>query len=382
MFVGALWLLQSELKQYQLKDFWAGVVAIPPRRLWLAGALTVLSYLILIGYNLLGVKFVGHSMHLAKVALGSFLGYAVGNVFGTFFGGSTIRYRLYSSWGLSALDIVKLALTLGVAFWVSLITLASFVLIWKPLDVPHLLFLPSNTRPLGIVLASLAAGALALVAMGRTRLKVWKWDFTRPPLRLALTQYVVAAVELLVASSVLYVLIPESVTTDYWQFLGIYLLALAAAFITQIPAGLGVLELVIIGLLRPSEPHTVMGAMLAYRAIYFFAPLTIALAILGGHEISQHGKSTQTAFGQLGKWTSAVAPRVMAFAVFLAGTTLLLSGATPSVEGRMSLVRRILPLPLIEVSHFVGSLIGLFLLILARGLQRRIETAYTSRSRY
>ncbi len=377
MLVGALWLLHNELKQYDLKDFLNGFAEIPAPHLWLAVALTVLDYLILVGYDILGVKYVGRPMHLAKVALGSCLGYAVGNIFGTLFGGSSIRHRLYSSWGLSAVDIVKLLLILGVTSWIGLFALAGFVFIWEPLEIPSQLFLPvSNTRPLGIVLASLAIGYLALGAMRRTPVKIWKWDFTPPPLGLLLMQYLVATLDLLVASSVLYVLLPETVATGYWQFLVIYLVALAAAFITQVPGGLGVLELVIIALLNPSEPPSVMGALFAYRAIYYLGPLAVALVLLGGHEISLPGKSAQTAFGQLGKWTPVIAPRVMAFTVFLAGATLLFSGATPAAEGRMALVRRMLPLPLIEVSHFVGSLIGVMLLILARGLQRRIETAY------
>ena len=77
MLVGALWLLHNELKQYDLKDFLDGFAEIPAPHLWLAVALTVLNYLILVGYDILGVKYVGHPMHLAKVALGSFLGYAV-----------------------------------------------------------------------------------------------------------------------------------------------------------------------------------------------------------------------------------------------------------------------------------------------------------------
>ena len=78
----------------------------------------------------------------------------------------------------------------------------------------------------------------------------------------------------------------------------------------------------------------------------------------------------------LGKWGSAVAPQVFAFAVFVAGAILLFSGALPTVRGRAEILRDLLPLPAIEVSHFLGSLTGAMLLILARGLQRRLDGAY------
>ena len=365
MLVGALWLLHNELKQYHLRDFLDGLAKIPVSRLWLAVGLTVLNYLILIGYDILGVKYIGQSLHLAKVAFGSFLGYAVGNNFGTLFGGSTIRYRLYSSWGLSAVDIVKLVVIVSVSFWIGVFALAGFVFIWEPIPIPSQLHLPvSSTRPLGIVLSTLAVAYLVLCAVRRRPIRIGHWDFTPPSVGLSLLQYLVATLDLLVASAVLYVLLPAGAATSYWHFLAVYLLAIVAAFITQVPGGLGVMELVIIGVLNPAEPHSVMGALLAYRAIYYLGPLLVGLLIFGGHEIWLQRKATRQALGVLGNWTPVIAPRVMALSVFLAGAILLFSGATPAAEGRMALVRRLLPLPLVELSHFLGSLIGVLLLML------------------
>ncbi|HEU4641893.1 MAG TPA: bifunctional lysylphosphatidylglycerol flippase/synthetase MprF [Gemmatimonadaceae bacterium] len=71
-----------------------------------------------------------------------------------------------------------------------------------------------------------------------------------------------------------------------------------------------------------------------------------------------------------------VVPRLLAFSTFIAGTILLFSGATPAVRGRLRWVADFLPLPVIEVSHLFGSLAGAALLILARGLQRRLDAAY------
>ncbi len=377
MLMGSLWLLHEDLKQYRLRDFLAGLTEIPATRIGLAIALTVLNYLILIGYDILGVKYIGQSLPLARIALCSFLSYAVGNCFGTFLGGSTIRYRLYSIWGLSAVDIVKLVLLVGVSFWIGVFALAGLVFIWEPLRIPSDLHLPmSSTRPLGTVLIALAAGYLVLCAARRKPISIGKWDFTPPSIRLSLLQYAVAALDLSVACAVLYVLLPDSAAPSYWHFLAVYLFAIVAALITQVPGGLGVLELVILAILNPSEPHSVVGALLAYRVIYYLGPLAIGLVIFGGHELLRHRASAHQALGVLGNWTPAVAPRVMSFAVFLAGALLLFSGATPAAEDRIAILSRLLPLPIVELSHFLGSIIGVLLLILAHGLQRRIETAY------
>ena len=44
--------------------------------------------------------------------------------------------------------------------------------------------------------------------------------------------------------------------------------------------------------------------------------------------------------------------------------------------GRLAWLDALLPLPVIEVSHFVGSLVGFGLLVVAWGLARRLDAAY------
>jgi phosphatidylglycerol lysyltransferase len=55
---------------------------------------------------------------------------------------------------------------------------------------------------------------------------------------------------------------------------------------------------------------------------------------------------------------------------------LLASGATPSVPTRVASLSSVLPLAMVEAAHFLASIIGVGLLVLARGLHRRIDAAY------
>ena len=57
-------------------------------------------------------------------------------------GGSTVRYRLYSAWGLTAVDIVRMVLVLSVTFWIGLFAISGVMFIWRPVAVPGLLHLP------------------------------------------------------------------------------------------------------------------------------------------------------------------------------------------------------------------------------------------------
>jgi phosphatidylglycerol lysyltransferase len=69
-------------------------------------------------------------------------------------------------------------------------------------------------------------------------------------------------------------------------------------------------------------------------------------------------------------------PHVLTFAIFVGGAILLFSGAIPVVAWRLEWLTDLLPLSVIEISHFLGSLVGMGLLIVAWGLWRRLDAAY------
>lgn len=74
----------------------------------------------------------------------------------------------------------------------------------------------------------------------------------------------------------------------------------------------------------------------------------------------------------------AVAPTASAILVLAAGMMLLASGATPSVPVRFAMLMRVAPAIIIEVSHFVSSILGLVLLLLAFGLRARLDAAWVA----
>ncbi len=78
----------------------------------------------------------------------------------------------------------------------------------------------------------------------------------------------------------------------------------------------------------------------------------------------------------LGRLGSSLVPHILSITTFLSGMVLLFSGVTPAVESRLLWLKDFLPLPVMEVSHFFGSLAGLGLLLLARGIQLRLDAAY------
>src|SRR5262249_5115757 len=112
------------------------------------------------------------------------------------------------------------------------------------------------------------------------------------------------------------------------------------------------------------------------RAVYYLLPLSIAALVLVADELRQRRSHAARVGAALGWLTEQLTPQVLAVFTFAAGLVLLASGATPTAGGRLGLLNRVLPLGLIELSHFAGSVVGTALLLLSQGLARRIDAAY------
>jgi uncharacterized membrane protein YbhN (UPF0104 family) len=105
-----------------------------------------------------------------------------------------------------------------------------------------------------------------------------------PKLHFAASQLSVASADLLVAAGILYVLLPPSLDVSYVSFLGVYLLVIVAVLFTNVPGGLGVMEVMVLALLSPSQPPAVIASLLAFRILYYLGPLAIAATLFVLHE--------------------------------------------------------------------------------------------------
>jgi phosphatidylglycerol lysyltransferase len=110
--------------------------------------------------------------------------------------------------------------------------------------------------------------------------------------------------------------------------------------------------------------------------VHYLVPSIVAAAIFVVVFLLRKRQPLERLLRVSGHVAPAIVPRVLAVTTFLAGTILLFSGATPARAGRLGWLHDFLPLPIIVVSHFFGSVAGAGLLILARGIQRRLDAAY------
>lgn len=377
VFGAAIWLLYDELRAHSWRQIVAAVQAVPQQRIILAIALTMLNYLVLAGYDALAVRYLRHPLSAGRILLGSFVGYTMSYNFGWMLGGPTARYRLYSNWGFSAFEIVRLLAILTLTFWAGLLGLAGLVFVLDPLPIPQRLHVPLETTFwLGPVFLTVLAAYLTACTFMRRPLSWRGWEIKLPPLGLAVLQVAVAASDLLIAAGVLYVLLPAGVDISYWRFMNVFLLGVVAVIFSHVPGGVGVFELVVLTLVAPSDSSGLVGTLLVYRGVYYLLPLIGAVGLLSGSELLARGQSARRVAKRVGSWVPHVAPRILAVGCFLAGIILLFSSATPAEHDRLHWLRQFLPLSVLEASHFFGSIIGVVMLILAHGIQRRLDSAY------
>ncbi|TWT51695.1 Phosphatidylglycerol lysyltransferase [Thalassoglobus neptunius] len=377
VFIGAAALLWHQLRGYNWADIRGSLQSIPTWKIALCIGLTTANYIVLIGYDWLALSSIHHPLPFRQVAFASFTGFVATYNFGATLGGLPVRYRVYSSLGLSSIEVMQVAFMLGLTFGIGEIATAGLSFVIDPIVIPEQLNLPFHAvKGLGWTLIAITAGYLLLTAFIHKPLRIRGHDVRLPKFGVTLAQIGVSVADLVLAAGCLYSLMPADFSMNFPQLLGAYLLAIIAVMLTHVPGGVGVFELVILTLTGSTNKEDVVAALLIFRVIYYLLPLLVATLLIAVMSLVRQLSKVQPIVRGSGRIVTSIAPTILAMATFLAGIVLLISGAIPSVSSNMKLLENFVGLHVVEVSHFVGSLAGGALILVARGLQRRLDTAW------
>ncbi|MEO8152416.1 MAG: lysylphosphatidylglycerol synthase domain-containing protein [Rhizobacter sp.] len=273
-------LLYSQARHIEWSEVGTALRAYPITTLLAAGALAALSHAIYSGFDLFGRRWTGHGLPARQVVPLTFVCYAFNLNLGSLIGGYAMRYRLYSRLGLNTETTTRVLGMSMLTNWLGYLALAGTILATGVITPPAGWKLGELAlQGLGVLMLIAAAAYLAACALSPKRsVSLRGHELTLPSGRFALLQMSVSALNWSVIGSVVYVLLQGRV--DYPTVLGVLLMAAVAGVVTHVPAGLGVLEAVFIALLGSQVPrHELLGALLAYRVLYYLVPLAIATAI-------------------------------------------------------------------------------------------------------
>src|SRR5512133_3315262 len=283
VFCLALWSLHHELATLHYRDIRLALRAVPNERLATGLALTALGYAALISYDWLALRYVQRTLAARRVAFVSFVSYALAQSLGfhVLLGGS-LRFRFYSAWGLSSADIALAVGFNAVTFWLGVFSIGGAVLLLEPRATPDLLGLPvASLAGIGVLLLLVVIGYVAASALRRAPLRLMGWEFNLPRPSLAVAQVVASSLDWVAAGAVLFALLPGDHPVPFGAFLSAFLLAQVVGLISHVPGGIGIFESVIVLLTKDEIPAAgLVGALLAYRVVYYLVPLGAALALL------------------------------------------------------------------------------------------------------
>ncbi len=265
---------------------WGGVLGalrhLDRRILALALLLSAASY---VGYactDLFARRYLRGRVSPPRSALVAFISYAFNQNLGSLVGSIGFRFRLYSRLGV---PLASIASVVGLSFvtnWSGYLLLAgaSFLLHPPPLP-PHWEIGTAGLRLAGGGLLLALAIYLALCAWFPGRpIRIGSQQLWLPHARMALLQLLLSCFIWLCIAACLHVLIGPrlQLCCGGWGFSSWQ--CSVAGLVSHVPAGLGVIEGVFLALAGPVIPrHELLASLLAYRAVYYLAPLAVAAAL-------------------------------------------------------------------------------------------------------
>ena len=378
VFAVVVLILHHQLAHLHVRNVFAHLHAIPQRQVLAALGFTAASYWLLSNYDVLALAYLRRTIPYPRILFTSFIAYSFGHTLGfSAFTGAAIRFRLYATAGVSAIDVATISAFCSLSLGIGLATIAGLSLYLSPTHAAQILHLHHNwSLVAGTVLLGAVAAYAAWATLARGTLELRGWALRAPGPAIGLAQLALSVLDLSLSSAVLWSLLPADAHIGFVPFLGTYALAVIAGIVSHVPGGVGVFEAVMLLTLPGVPSDALLGSLLAYRGVYYVVPLVFGTLLFGSKELTAQRSRIAWAQELASVYIAPVVPQIAGALTFLAGALLLFSGATPAVEERLAFLDRFLPLAVLEFSHLAGSIIGLGLLVLSRALFRRVQGAY------
>jgi uncharacterized membrane protein YbhN (UPF0104 family) len=283
------WLLFHELRGLSFEAVWSSLTSIPLPQYLMAVASTLVAYAALAWYDRIALLHLGVG-HISWwfVSVCSFTTYALShNIGASVFSGALVRYRAYTSKGLSAAQVAVLVALCSFTFGLGTVLLGGIVLTLSPdllsrlpEAVPAALRDATTARVIGIaMLAFVALYVIGSVLHLRPLvIRSFKIEYPRP--QVMIRQLIAAPLELLGAAGIIYFALPETGNPGFAAVLAAFLASFSAALVSHAPGGLGVFELVFVAIMPDVPKAEVLAALIIFRLFYLLIPFMVAVVVV------------------------------------------------------------------------------------------------------
>jgi glycosyltransferase 2 family protein len=276
------------LRDIDLDELVDAIEATDWRTLIIAGLFVAAAYLTLTFYDLFALRTIGrYDVPYRIAALGSFTSYAVGhNVGASVFSGGAVRYRIYSAWGLSVVDVTKICFVAGLTFWLGNAAMLGLGVLYAPQQASDIDQLPIGlNRILAILILFVLGAYIAWVWVKPRVIGREGWKVSLPGGSLTLVQILIGILDLSFCALAMYMLVPDEPHLGFIPVAVIFVAATLLGFASHAPGGLGVFDATMMVALWQFDKEDLLAGLLLFRLLYYIIPFALSLLILGTREV-------------------------------------------------------------------------------------------------
>jgi uncharacterized membrane protein YbhN (UPF0104 family) len=288
IFALAAYALYRPLRDVDFGKIVTAIEAQSIKSIAIAAAFVAAGYITLTFYDVFALRVIGrHKVPYSVAALASFTSSTIGHSLGAAaVTGGLVRLRIYSGWGLTVVDIAKVALITGMTFWLGNALLLGGAVAYAPEAASAVDHLPSWTnRAIGIASLSIIACYLAWLAPRQRIIGRSDWSIVLPDVPSTLLQICIGGMDLALVTLAMYALLPAAPTAGFAGVLVVFLTATFLGTVSHAPGGLGVIEATMLIGLPVFPREDLLAALVTFRALYFVLPLLLAALSLALREL-------------------------------------------------------------------------------------------------
>jgi uncharacterized membrane protein YbhN (UPF0104 family) len=260
-----------------------------PGQIALAALCVIGAFCTLTFYDFFALRTIGKTHVPYRIAaLSSFTSYTIGhNIGATVFTGGAIRFRIYSDYGLNAIDVAKICFISGLTFWLGNLFVLGIGMTLHPWAASAMDLLPPAINRL-IAFGCLAGIAIYFIwlVMGKNRRELGQngWKVMLPSARLTLLQVLIGVVDLGFCALAMYLLMPAQPGVSFISLAVVFILATLLGFASHAPGSIGVFDAAMLIALPEFGREQLLATLVVYRILYFLIPFGIAISIMGARE--------------------------------------------------------------------------------------------------
>ena len=267
----ACYVLYHMLRGIDVAEVVEAIKQTEPRQIALAALFVAAGYFTLTFYDWFAVRAIGRGDIPYRVnALAAFTSYSIGhNVGASVFTGGAVRYRIYSAWGLNAIDVAKICFLAGLTFWLGNAAVLGLGIAYHPEAASSIDQLPPWLNRIAAIMIILALLGYVVWVWTKPRgVGRGPWTVVLPGGPLTLLQIAIGIVDL-----------------GFVVVAVIFVSATLLGFASHSPGGLGVFDAAMLVGLWQMDRENLLAGMLLFRVLYYLAPFVISVILLTFREV-------------------------------------------------------------------------------------------------